>query len=266
MLSIKWSARKGSANMKKRAKLSVVMIARNAAHQIGRTLQSVKWADEICVADTGSSDNTIAKAEQWGAKTKSISFEGFGRAKQEAVRMASHDWILSLDSDEVVTPELKQEIRRFLSADEDYVGADLGRVTNLCGHWILHSGWYPEYVMRLFDRRHCRFNDRKLHESVIAEGRIKRLSGRLLHYSYPNMQVYLNKSHDYARLGALSKASLPAILKLIYMFAKPLIVFLKKLVVQRGFLDGVPGLWIAALSAYGQLLKYYHALKLRKQV
>lgn len=252
--------------MKKPAKLSVVMIARNAAQQIGRTLQSVKWADEICVADTGSCDDTIKMAEQWGAKTKSISFEGFGPAKQEAVKMASHDWILSLDSDEVVTSELKAEIRRFLGADEDYIGAELGRVTNLCGHWVLHSGWYPEYVMRLFDRRRGRFNDNKLHESVITEGRIKRLSGRLLHYSYPNIKIYLNKSHDYARLGALSKASLPAILKLIYMVLKPLIVFFKKLIWQRGFLDGLPGLWIAAFSAYGQLLKYYHALKFGKQI
>jgi glycosyltransferase involved in cell wall biosynthesis len=252
--------------MKKPGKLSVVMIARNAAHQIGRTLQSVKWADEICVADTGSRDDTIEIAKQWGAKTKSISFEGFGPAKQEAVKMASHEWILSLDSDEVVTPELNEEIRRFLNADEDYVGAELGRVTNLCGHWVLHSGWYPEYVMRLFNRRHGRFNDKKLHESVIVEGRIKRLSGRLLHYSYPNIKTYLNKSYDYAQLGALSKASLPAILKIIYMFVKPVIVFFKKLVVQRGFLDGLPGLWIAAFSAYGQLLKYYYALKLGKQV
>jgi len=252
--------------MKKPVKLSVVMIARDAARQIGRTLESVKWVDEICVADTGSRDDTIAKAEQWGANTKSISFEGFGPAKQEAVKMASHDWILSLDSDEVVTPELNEEIRRFLNADEDYVGAEFGRVTNLCGHWVLHSGWYPEYVMRLFNRRHGRFNDKKLHESVISEGRIKRLSGRLMHYSYPNIRIYLNKSHDYARLGALSKASLPAILKLVYMFAKPVIVFFKKLVWQRGFLDGLPGLRIAAFSAYGQLLKYYHALKLGKQV
>lgn len=250
--------------MKRPAKLSVVMIARDAAGLIGKSLESVQWADEICVADTGSCDETIEVAKKWGAITKSIRFEGFGPAKQEALKMASHDWILSLDSDEVVTPELTEELKRFLNDNEDYVGAQVGRVTNLCGRWVLHSGWYPEYVTRLFNRQHGRFNDRKLHESVICEGRIKRLSGLLLHYSYPNIRTYLEKSLQYAQLGAHSKATLPTLQKVIYLFVRPVIEFLRKLIIQKGFLDGPPGLWIAAFSAYGQLLKYYYALKIRE--
>jgi glycosyltransferase involved in cell wall biosynthesis len=242
------------------------MIARDAARQIGRTLESVKWADEICVADTGSRDDTIEMAEQWGAKTKSITFEGFGPAKQEAVKMASHDWILSLDSDEVVTSQLSREIIRFLEAHKDYVGAEFLIVTSLCGHWVFYSGWHPKYIRRLFNKRYARFNDRKLHESVVFDGKIKKLPGLALHYSYPNIKTYLDKLRQYAKLGAQSKASLPAMLKLICIFIKPVIEFLRKLIIQRGFLDGLPGLWIAAFSAYGQLLKYYHALKLGKQV
>jgi len=243
--------------------VSVVMIARDAEKTIARALHSVSWADEICVADTGSSDNTMRVARQCGAVVKSIAFEGFGAAKQSAVRMASHDWILSLDSDEVVAPKLAAAIRSFLAESGDFAGAEFGRVTSFCGQWILHSGWYPQYVFRLFDRRRAEFDEQKVHESIICRGKKKRIEGLLWHYSYPDIKSYLAKTRAYARLAAESRRRLPLELKIIFMMIKPLLVFLKKLIGQCGFLDGPAGLWIACLSSYGQLLRYYYAIKMR---
>ncbi len=244
-----------------RAKLSVAMIARNAGDQIGNALKSVAWADEICVADTGSIDNTKKVAEKYGAKTISIEFEGFGKARQQSVAMASHDWILALDSDEIVDDHLRASIIRFLENPHDYIGAEIPRVTNLGGKWIMHSGWYPEFVFRLFNKNHARFNDADVHESLIFDGRIRRLEGRLLHYSYPTLSVYLKKVYSYAELASRSRRKNPWILNLIYMLVKPLFVFFRKLIIQKGFADGLPGLWIAVLSAYGQFLRYYYALR-----
>lgn len=246
--------------MAKRAKLSVVMIARNAAMQIGRTLASVSWADEICVADTGSEDDTKGEAEKFGARTRSINFTGFGKAKQDASAMASNDWLFSLDSDEVVTPELKKSISDFLQDYGNYAGAEFSRITNLCGHWIFHSGWYPEYVMRLFNRRHAGFDDRLVHESIKYNGTIKRLEGMLLHYSYPNLKTYLHKTREYAELASISKKERPLPANILSMIFKPGLVFIKKFILQLGFMDGLPGLWIAGLSAYGQFLRYYYAI------
>jgi glycosyltransferase involved in cell wall biosynthesis len=248
--------------MKMRAKLSVAMIARDAEWQIGRALDSVKWADQISVADTGSRDRTKEVVEGHGASVKSIDFSsGFGRAKQEAVAMTSNDWVLSLDSDEVVTMELKESIEKFLLECDDYAGAEVSRVTNLCGHWIHYSGWYPEYVLRLFNKKYAEFDDSPLHESMKYNGKIKRLSGNLLHYSYPDLAVYVRKTKEYARWGAMKKMQLPVFIKLFYMLIKPPIAFTRKFLLQRGFMDGLPGLWIACFTAGGQFLKYYYALR-----
>lgn len=244
-------------------RMSVVMIARNAENQIEASLKSVDWADELCVADTGSSDNTKELARECGAKTASISFEGFGPARQKAVAMTSHDWVLSLDSDEVVTSRLKHSLKLFLESSDAYDGAEFSRVTNFCGHWILHSGWYPEYVLRLFDKRKANFNDKLIHESVGPVEKIKRVEGHLLHFSYPELKIYLDKIKEYSRLKAEADREVAFLKKLLFLLIKPGFVFVKKFVLQRGFADGLPGLWIACLSAYGQVLRYLYGLTQR---
>jgi len=244
--------------------LSVVMITLNEEKNIARAVKSVDWADEICVADTGSTDNTVSIAKNLGAHVGLIEFSGFGRAKQKAGAMASHEWILSLDADEVVTHELKNNILKFLENPGESAGAEFGRATNFCGNWILHSGWYPEYVFRLFNKNKAWFNDKPLHESIKHSGKIKRINGLLLHFSYPDIGEYKLKTKSYARLWADKRRDLPFASKLVFMFIKPLIAFIRKFVVQFGFADGLPGLWIAAFSAYGQFLKHYYALKAKK--
>jgi len=250
--------------LNERKKLSVVMIARNAAERLPDVLKSVEWADEICVADTGSSDSTLEIAKKHGAVTKHIDFKGFGEAKQEAAQMATHKWVFSLDSDEVVTEKLRDAILSFLENCDSDAGAEFARVTNFCGKWIYHSGWYPEYILRIFSRDRARFNDKVIHESIEYEGKLKRIDGDLLHYSYPTLNIYLKKLEEYARLGAQSKRSRPKVLNLLSMFIKPVVVYIKKLIIQLGFLDGKAGLKIARMSAYGQYLKYKYALTREK--
>lgn len=244
-------------------RLSVAMIARNAENQIEASLKSVDWADELCVADTGSADNTKDSAERCGARVASISFEGFGPAKQKAVEMTSHDWVLSLDSDEVVTSGLKRGLRGFLTNPAGYDGVEFVRVTNFCGHWILHGGWYPEYVLRLFDKRKANYNDKLIHESVGPVEKIKRVEGHLLHFSYPDLKSYLAKLKEYSRLKAEADREVAFLKKFLFLFIKPGLVFVKKFIFQKGFADGLPGLWIACLSAYGQVLRYLYGLTQR---
>ncbi|MBD3217312.1 MAG: glycosyltransferase [candidate division Zixibacteria bacterium] len=259
--SKKLQPRRRRPAMKRQAKLSVAMIARNAEGQIGYVLDSVKWADEICLADTGSIDNTMEEARKHGANVISIEFDGFGKARQKAVAMTSHDWVLSLDSDEIVTPELHKSIEGFLEHCDEYAGTEFSRVTNLCGHWIRYSGWHPEYVFRLFNKNKAGFDDSPVHESIKYNGKIKRVSGSLLHYSYPNLEVYSRKAREYARLGALRKKELSIFTKIIFLVLKPFVSFIRKFIIQRGFMDGLPGLWIACFTAGGQFLKYYYALR-----
>jgi len=248
-----------------RQKVSVVMIARDEEHNLERVVESVRWADEICIADTGSVDNTIEKARELGAKVTKVKFEGFGATKQKAVEMASHDWIFSIDCDEVVSQELKKSIIEFLENTIDYTGAECNRITNFCGKWIKHSGWYPEYILRLFNKNKTRFNDKLVHESVIRSGKIARLEGDLLHYSYPDLKNYTAKAKEYALLNACQKRNTPFVINLLSLLIKPIFAFFKKLIIKRGFLDGFAGLQIAGVTAWGQFLRYYYALTYKKR-
>ncbi|NIP43829.1 MAG: glycosyltransferase [candidate division Zixibacteria bacterium] len=248
----------------KREPLSVVMIARNEEKNLERAIESVSWAEEICLMDTGSTDRTVVIAGELGAKVDQIKFEGFGKAKQAAAAMASHDWLFSIDCDEQVSPELRDSIEKFLMDTEDYCGAEISRLTNFCGKWIFHSGWFPEYVLRLFNKRKAGFNDRYVHEGIRTNGRIRRLDGHLLHYSYPDLRHYLGKVHQYAQLAALQKQPKPLILDFLSLAFKPPFIFIKKLIIQRGFFDGLDGFWIASITAYGQFLKYYYVLTSKK--
>jgi glycosyltransferase involved in cell wall biosynthesis len=248
-----------------RQKVSVVMIARNEAHNLKRAIESVQWADEICIADTGSTDDTYEIAIGLGVKVSKIKFEGFGPTKQKAVEMASNIWVLSLDCDEAVTPELKQSILSFLENTSDYAAAEFNRITNFCGKWIKHSGWYPEYILRLFDKDKTGFNDKLVHESVICTGKIARLEGNLRHFSYPDLKNFTTRAREYALLNARQKKDTPAIINLLNLLVKPILTFFNKLIIKRGFLDGFAGFKIACMAACGQILRYYYALTYKKR-
>lgn len=236
--------------------LSVVVISKNEERNIRRCLESVAFADEIILIDSQSVDNTRNIAEEFGAKIYSPEWNGFGPAKQEGVRRASHNWILSIDADEVVSPELKDEIIKILGAESKFSGYYVPRCTNFIGRWIRHSGWYPDYVLRLFDKTKGNFNDAYVHEKVVVSGETDRLKNDLLHYSYPTMEDYFDKFNYYTTVGAEElykkgkKASWGKIL------IKPLAQFIKQFILKAGFLDGVEGFLISFLSAVAVMVKY----------
>ena len=182
--------------------LSVVVITKNEETNIARCLESVKWADEIVVVDSRSTDRTVEIAGQYGAKIYTPEWRGYGPAKKEGVNRATGEWILSIDADEVVSPELAEEIGNVMKNGTNYAGFLMPRKTSFLGRWILHCGWYPDMLLRLFRKSKGNFNEAVVHEKVELNGETGSLNGHLLHYCYPDMDLYLNKFNLYTTLGA----------------------------------------------------------------
>lgn len=240
--------------------ITTVIIAKDEERNIARTVMSVRGLGPVIVADTGSTDRTREVAEKAGAKVYRIDWKGFGPSKQEACGFASTEYVLSVDADEVVSSRLAREIRRAAESNGAVDGYFLPRVTNFCGSWIFHSGWYPEYILRFFKRESASITSDMIHEHIVCNGETARLSGRFLHYSYPDITHYASKLDTYARLGAKRYRDNGGRLAFIRMFANPPVWFVKKFIFKIGFADGITGLWIAVLTAVGQFLKYKYAL------
>ena len=182
--------------------LSVIVITRNEAAHIGDCLDSVAFADEIIVLDSGSTDATREIARARGARVEvAPDWPGFGPQKNRALALATGDWVLSIDADERVTPELAGAIRQAIGAPaaEAY---RIARLSNFCGRWIRHSGWWPDYVVRLFRREAGRFTDAAVHERVEVRGRTGTLSGHFLHYPYATLEVFIDKINRYSTEAA----------------------------------------------------------------
>jgi len=237
--------------------VSVVILALNEADVIGRCLASAAWADEILVADTGSTDATPQIIRAAGARLLRLPWEGFGTTRQKAVASASHDWIFSLDADEEVTEALRREIEAFLSQIPPPVPAcRIRRRSSYLGRWIRFSGWQSDAPVRLFDRKAGTYNDRPVHESVRIPGRKQTLDGPLLHYTYPTLRSHVEKINRYSDLGAellytRGKRTTPA-----GAFLRGFLKFLKMYGLRGGFMDGREGYILARISAFGVTLKY----------
>lgn len=235
--------------------LSVIIITRNEAAHIGGCLQSVAWADEIIVLDSGSIDNTVDICRTFTDNVYETDWQGFGIQKQRALNKATGDWVLSIDADEIVTPELKQEIIHAMQ-NSDNNGFEIPRLSNYCGRAMRHGGWFPDYVLRLFRRQFGHFTDAVVHERVIVEKPIGRLTTPFLHDAFVDFEEVLHKVNNYSTLGAKLlyekgvRSSLPkAILKGLWTFIRT--YFLK-----AAFLDGQQGLMLAISNAEGAYYKY----------
>jgi len=241
-------------------KISTVVIAFNAERSIGRALESVRsLSAETIIIDSGSTDHTAAICRELGAVVIQKPWEGYARQKNFAIEQASSPWILSLDADEEVSPELAAEIQ---SLDEDipYQGFRLPRRNHYFGRALLHGGQYPDLQLRLFRKDSGRFNDRPLHESVILDGPVGRLNGVLEHYSYPTIADYFEKFGCYTELeaerifaggGCRSGFALPANLVI-----KPCWKFIRRYFFKLGFLDGIPGFLAAAFGSLTMVVSY----------
>lgn len=245
-------------------KLSVVLVTKNEERNLARALESVKWADEVIVLDSHSIDQTTEIARKYGARVRDIEWPGFGLAKQQAVECAAGEWILSLDADEVVTPELAHDIQSIVQGNGSISGYYLPRRTNFLGRWIYHCGWYPDYVLRLFRKSHGRFDRAVVHEKVLIEGATAHLSSDLLHYSYPSLELYFEKFNRYTSLGAEDAFREGRRAGWVDVVIRPWITFAKHYVSKQGFRDGLEGFILSALSATAVLVKYAKLRQLQR--
>ena len=224
------------------------MIAMNEEANLPRTLESVKWADEIIVVDSGSRDRTIEIAQSFGAKTSFHAFDGHGEQKNVALDLCGSDWILLLDADEVLTPELQQEIRDLLAGELKYDAYWIPRLNLYFGKWIRYGGFYPDHKLRLFKRGAARLSEGVgPHSTPQFSGPTGKLRGDMLHYAYPTMGIYLEHMNRYSSEIAqlLHKSekvsrSLPAFLWNTVL--NPSATFIYNYLFRLGFLDGREGL------------------------
>jgi len=244
------------ANSQSAPSLSALVITKNEAENIRECLASLQWVDEIIVVDAESTDGTAALAREFTGRIFVRRWEGFSAAKNFALSQCAGDWILWIDADERVTPELRDEIIATLKKAPVVNGFELPRLANFLGKWIRHGGWYPGYVLRLFRREAGRFNDRPVHEGVQVDGKMGRLKNHLLHYTDPNLQHYFEKFNRYTSLAAEELHHHGRRFHLWDLLLRPLWFFFRMYVFRAGFLDGMHGFILAMLSAAYVCTKY----------
>lgn len=243
-----------------RQPLSVAIITLNAAAQLEACLQSVRFADEIVVVDSGSTDGTQALAERHGARVIQQDWLGFGPQKQFAVEAAQHDWVLCLDADERVTPELQAAIEVAL-AKPSAAAFRFPRCNRFLGRYLKHGEGYPDWSLRLFDRRRARWSDDAVHEKVVANGPAGELRGDLLHESAESLASYLTKQNRYTTLAAEMALAAGKRASFGRIALSPLIRFIKFYVVRQGFRDGLPGLIHITIGCFNSFTKYSKMLE-----
>lgn len=238
-------------------KLSVITLALNEEHNIVDCLESVQWADEIIVVDSGSIDNTIQIAKRYTPLVLTVEWKGYGATKNFALDRASGEWILWLDADERVPKELAAEMQAVLRADDGSVnGYSVPRRAFFLGRWIKHCGWYPGRVTRLFRRTKSRFTESNVHEQISVEGKIVELKNDLLHFTDPNLYHYFNKFNRYTSLAAKDLHSAGKRFSLYDILVRPSFMFFKMYIVKRGFLDGLQGFILCTVSSAYVFTKY----------
>lgn len=240
--------------------LSVVLITLNAGTQLAACLDSVRFADEIVIVDSGSGDDTRAIAEAHGARFIQQAWLGFGPQKQAAVDAARHDWVLCLDADERVSPELAEAIKSALIF-RSTAAFRFARRNRFLGRYLRHGEGYPDWSLRLFDRRHARWSDDAVHEKVIADGPVGTLSGDLLHDSAETLDLYLAKQNRYTTLAADTAFASGQRASAWRLISSPLLRFLKFYLVRQGFRDGLPGLVHIAIGCFNSFSKYAKLLE-----
>ena len=243
-----------------RQPLSVAIITLNAAAQLEACLRSVHFADEIVVVDSGSTDGTQELAERCGARVIAQPWLGFGPQKQFAVEAAQHDWVLCLDADERVSPELQAAIESTLQ--QPATGAyRFARCNRFLGRYLKYGEGYPDWSLRLFDRRQARWSDDAVHEKVVSQASVGTLPGDLLHDSAETLAAYLTKQNRYTSLAADMAWQAGKRASFGRLAFSPIVRFIKFYLLRQGFRDGLPGLIHIAIGCMNSFLKYAKMLE-----
>lgn len=236
--------------------LSVTVITRDESANIAAALESVSWADEIVVVDAESTDDTVAIARRFTPRVIVREWPGFVAQKNFAAEQACHDWILSLDADERVSPALADEIRSVLRAAPGHAGFRVPRVSFYLGRWLRSTDWYPDFQLRLYDRRRARWHGRYVHESVQADGAVGQLRAELLHHPYRDIAHHLQTMDRYSSLVALQAAERGKRASVADLLVRPPLAFLRNYVLRLGIKDGQAGLVVSLLNSYYVFLKF----------
>jgi glycosyltransferase involved in cell wall biosynthesis len=247
--------------------LSVVIITFNEETNLPRTLESVKWADEIVVVDSHSIDRTVEIARSFGAKIFIEDWKGFAAQKNSAIAKATCDWVLSLDADEVVPSELREEILKATSNTESDAagGYWMPRMNYILGRWMRHGGYWPDHKLRLFRRGRGHLPERAVHETIEVAGRLGFLREPLFHEPYPTLATYIEHMDRYSTLGATMAAEKPGSFGVMDIVIRPFFTFVYNYIFRRGFLDGREGLLLHLYHSVYVSWKYAKAWELRKK-
>lgn len=235
--------------------LSAVIITKNAASHLEECLRSLRFANEIVVVDSGSTDRTRELAAQHGARVIEKEWLGFGPQKQFAVDQAKYDWVLCVDADERVSEQLRDSILEELSSPRTHVYS-VPRCNRFLGRWLRHGEGYPDWCVRLFHRAHARWRDDPVHEKVVTDTPIAKLKGDLLHDSAESLHKYLEKQNRYTSLQAELMRASGRRASVLNLAVSPLLRFIKFYLIRLGFLDGVPGLVHVAIGCMNSFTKY----------
>jgi glycosyltransferase involved in cell wall biosynthesis len=236
--------------------LTVTVITHNESANLAAALESVRWADEILVVDSESTDDTAAIARRFTERVIVRPWPGYVAQKNFAADQAANDWILSLDADERVSPALADEIRRIVAGAPASAGYRVPRVSFHFGRWIRSTDWYPDYQLRLYDRRRAAWTGRYVHESVRADGPVGELRGELQHHPYRDISHHLQTMDRYTTLAAKQLFEDGRRAGWIEILMLPRLAFFRNYILRGGFRDGMPGLVISAMNAYYVGLKF----------
>jgi glycosyltransferase involved in cell wall biosynthesis len=245
-----------------RPAISAIVVCFNEEENIRACLESVTWCDEIVVVDACSTDRTLDIIREFTERVFVRPWPGYLEQKQFALDQARFDWVLNLDADERVSPELRAEIPRVLADGAPGIdGFYVPRLVHYLGRWWYRGGWFPDYRLRLFRRRKARWGGINPHEQVLVDGRTRRLSACLLHFTYADVTAHLQTINRLTDISSVEAVKRQRFGRTSLVF-RPAWRFLRSLVIDRGFLEGWPGFFVSATAAFYVFLKYAKALEI----
>ncbi len=237
-------------------RISAVLITYNEEDKIQRALGSLQSvSDEIVVVDSDSTDTTVELCSRYTDRILTKSWQGYRDQKQFATDQASHEWVLSLDADEALSPQLEDEILQWKEQDDNFEGYYLPRKTFFMGRWIEHTTWYPDWQLRLFRKSQGRWGGGRVHESFRVTGPTARFKGQLYHHTYASFSEYLEQLERFSSLAARDRFEEGQRARWFHVLFHPPAIFLKNYLLRQGFLDGKPGLTVSVLAAVSSLFK-----------
>jgi len=243
----------------------VAIITKDEERNIRDCLKSVKWADEVVVVDNGSTDDTLKICREYGAQVYAEEWKGYSGQKNSAIGKARNEWVLSLDADERVTPDLREEIAGALDGNPSVDGYFIARKNFFLGRWIKHCGWYPDFNLRLFRKSRGRFAERTVHEKVEVRGRTANLRNPLMHETYRSFSEFFQRMDRYSTLAAREMHQEGRRYRFYDVFFRPPFTFLQMYILRAGFLEGYSGFLLSSLYSFYTFAKYTKLKELKNK-